>query len=123
MIIGQVNPRLEAVVAVIIQDNTGQTQTFNAVIDTGFSNYLTLPLAVIMALQLTFAESRAFSLGDNKEVNFDLYEAVLLWDGEEREIMVLASEAFPLIGMSLLKGFRLFVDVIDGGEVRIERRT
>ncbi len=123
MIVGQVNQRLEAVVPVMIEDNTGQPQTFDAVIDTGFSDYLTLPLAKIRTLQLTFAESRVFSLGDNKEVNFDLYEAVLNWDGEGRDIMVLDSEAFPLIGMSLLKGFRLLVDVIDGGEVRIERRA
>ena len=117
------NPHLEAVVPVIIQDNTGRSQTLNAVIDTGFSNYLTLPSAMITTLQLRFAESRAFSLGDNKKVNFDLYEAVLLWDGDECDIVVLASDTFPLIGMSLLKDFRLFVDVIDGGEVRIERRS
>lgn len=120
MIIGQVNSNTEAVIPVTIRNAGGQAQKMNAIIDTGFSGYLSLPLATIVFLQLTFAESRVYSLGNNEQVNFDLYEAVLEWDGSERTILVLASEAHPLVGMSLLKGFRLVIDAIDGGEVRIE---
>jgi predicted aspartyl protease len=90
--------------------------------DTGFSGYLTLPRHVIDTLGLGFLTSRVYKLGDNSEVNFDVYLCVALLDGDERNCMVLASEAFPLVGMALLKGYRLTVDVIDGGEVRIERR-
>lgn len=122
MIIGQVNPRTEAVIPVTIQNNTGRTQTLDAIIDTGFSGYISLPLVTITALQLTYAQSRIFSLGNNARVNFDLYEAVLEWEGQERDVLVLASEAHPLIGMSLLKGYRITIDAIDGGEVRIEPR-
>jgi predicted aspartyl protease len=73
-------------------------------------------------LGLSFLTSRVYTLGDNSEVNFDIYLCVALLDGEERNCKVLASEAFPLVGMALLKGHRLVIDVIDGGEVRIERR-
>ena len=120
MILGQVNPHLEAVIPVTIRDITGQPLIQDAVIDTGFSGYLTLPLATITALQLPFLSSRVFSLGNNAQANFDIYKAVLFWDGQDRDIKVLESETHPLVGMSLLKGFRITIDTIGGGEVRIE---
>lgn len=122
MIIGQVNHRNEAILPVQVGASSGPKQTFDAVIDTGFSGYLSLPLDVITALPLPFIETQTFSLGNNAIVDFDLYGATLLWDGQEREILVLASEAHPLVGMSLLKGFRVCIDAVDGGEVRIEAR-
>jgi clan AA aspartic protease len=122
VILGQVNPRMEAVIPVMVRDATGHLLTRDAVIDTGFSGYLTLPLTTIAALQLPFLVSRVFSLGNNAQANFDIYKATLLWDGQERDIKVLASEAHPLVGMSLLKGFRITIDAVDGGEVRIEPR-
>lgn len=114
---------MEAVIPVLVQDVTGRLLTRNAVIDTGFSGYLTLPLATITILQLPFLSSRVFSLGNNAQANFDIYKATLLWDGQERDIKVLASETHPLVGMSLLKGFRITIDAVDGGEVRIEKRS
>jgi len=113
---------MEAVIPVMVRDATGHLLTQDAVIDTGFSGYLTLTLATMTALQLPFLSSRVFSLGNNAQANFDIYKATLLWDGQERDIQVLASEAHPLVGMSLLKGFRITIDAVDGGEVRIELR-
>jgi len=120
VILGQVNPRTEAVIAVMMRDAAGHLLARDAVIDTGFSGYLTLPLATITALQLPFLSSRVYSLGNNAQANFDTYKATLLWDGQEQDIKVLASEAHPLVGMSLLKGFRITINAVDGGEVRIE---
>jgi clan AA aspartic protease len=122
VIIGQVNLRIEAIISVFVHDIEGQTITETAVIDTGFSGYLTLPLVTIDALQLPLIETRPYSLGNNQSVDFDLYGAILVWDEQERDVLVLASEAHPLIGMSMLKGFRVTIDAVDGGEVRIERR-
>ena len=119
---GQVNPRMQAMVPVTIHDLLGQTLALDAILDSGFSGYLTLPLAIITTLQLPFLGSRVFSLGNNAQANFDIYVATLIWDGEEKNIQVLSSEAHPLVGMSLLKGFCFTIDVLDGGEVRIERR-
>jgi len=122
VITGQVNSRTEAVIPITIYDATGQTVVIDTVIDTGFSGYLTLPPATITALQLSYSSSCTFALGDNSQVNLDLYEATTIWDGTDKDILVLASEAHPLVGMSLLKGYHIFIDAIDGGEVRIEAR-
>jgi clan AA aspartic protease len=123
VILGQVNPRTEAVIPVMARDIAGNLLKLDAVIDTGFSGYLTLPLATITMLQLPFLSSRVFSLGNNSQVNFDIYMATLLWNGQDRDIQILASEAHPLVGMSLLKGFRITIDAVDGGEVHIAPHT
>jgi clan AA aspartic protease len=122
LIRGQVNQRTEAIIPLLIRDSIGKRLSLDAVIDTGFSGYLTLPMPMITELQLPFLSSRTFSLGDNSEANFDIYKAVLVWDRSDVDVKVLASEAHPLIGMSLLKGFVLTIDVVDGGDVRIVAR-
>lgn len=92
-------------------------------IDTGFTDYLTLPPEVIASLQLVFRESVEFVLGDGSPVSFDTFAATVVWGGQERDILVLASEGGPLVGMSLLYGYRVIIDVVDGGSVTIEPKT
>ncbi len=122
MITGHVNHRNEAVIPAQVGASGVRMIALDAVLDTGFSGYISLPLATITTLQLPFVETRTYSLGNNMRVDFDLHRATVLWDSQQRDILVLASEAHPLVGMSLLKGFRVSLDVIDGGEVRITAR-
>lgn len=42
--------------------------------------------------------------------------------GQERDIEALVTEGGVLVGMLLLQGYHLFMDVVDGGEVRIQPR-
>ena len=103
-----------------ILGTAGQEIQLEAVIDTGFTDYLTLPPALISSLQLPFRESAEFVLAGGSAVSFATYAATVLWDGQEKNILVLASEGGPLIGMSLLYGYRIILDVVDGGMVTIE---
>ena len=41
----------------------------------------------------------------------------VVWHGEEREVTALESDAGPLVGMSLLYGSRVILDVINDGDV------
>jgi hypothetical protein len=43
-----------------------------------------------------------------------------VWNGQLREIEIDAAETEPLLGMALLRGYRLQVDTIEGGLVSIE---
>jgi clan AA aspartic protease len=92
------------------------------VVDTGFTGYLTLPPSQIIALQLPFQQRQTYTLGDGTDVQFDVYLATVLWDGRDRDVAVLATEGAALTGMRMLRGYRLLIDVIDGGEVLIEAR-
>jgi clan AA aspartic protease len=122
MILGQVNARREAIIPIQIRAVLGQTLDIEGTIDTGFSGYLTLPPTLIATLQLRYDRTEVYTLGDNSDVVFDIYQATLGWDGRDRDVFVLETESKPLVGMSLLHGHHLFVDVIDGGEVRIQAR-
>ena len=123
MITGQVNSRNEAIIPIHLLNLTRQTRDTEAVLDTGFSGFLMLPMDIIAELQLPYMESRYFTLGDQRSVSFDLYAVSILWDGTMRRVLALAkSGGSPLVGMALLKGYTLFLDAVDGGEVRIELR-
>ena len=55
MIQGVVNTAYEAVVALSLQGPEGQAQDIEAVIDTGYSGFLTLPPGLVDDLGLPFA--------------------------------------------------------------------
>jgi clan AA aspartic protease len=104
----------------VVANEGGQRQQIDAVIDTGFNGFLTLPSAVIATLNLPWSGSDIVALGDGSETLFDLYAATILWDGQYCEIDIAESETDPLIGMALLYGYRLQIDAIKGGIVKIE---
>jgi clan AA aspartic protease len=120
MIYGVVNLRREAMLPLVVGNSNGQRQLIDTVIDTGFSGFLSLPSAIITTLDLPWSASDIATLGDGSETLFDLYTATVIWDGQYREIYIAESETEPLLGMALLYGYRLQVDTIEGGIVKIE---
>jgi clan AA aspartic protease len=120
MIYGVVNLRREATLSLVVGNSNGQRQVIDTVVDTGFSGFLSLPSAIITSLGLPWSASDIVTLGDGSETLFDLYTATVIWDGQYREIYIAESETEPLLGMSLLYGYRLQVDTIEGGTVKIE---
>jgi clan AA aspartic protease len=121
MMQGIVNLRCEATLTVVVGNSNRQLQSINTVIDTGFSGFLSLPSEIVTNLDLPWSASDIVTLGDGSETLFDLYTAVVIWDGHYREIYIAESETEPLLGMALLYGYRLQVDTIEGGLVTVER--
>jgi clan AA aspartic protease len=119
MISGWVNAYREAIVRLTVRGLQGQEQTIEAVIDTGFNGYLTLPPALIAALGLPFRRNGRALLGDGSAVTFDIHEAVILWGGRSRRIPVDAAETDSLLGMGLLYGHELSVQIIEEGDAFI----
>ncbi len=120
---GVVNDRLEAIISLSVQGPTGETRSFDAVLDTGFGGFLTLPASLIAELKLPFVGMGRATLGDGSEVTFPFYDVPVLWDGGLRYGLVEAAETTPLLGMAMLDGHNLHVEVRVGGRVTIERRT
>ena len=120
MIAGVVTPNREATVSLTIYSSGGQQQQIEAMVDTGFNLFLTLPSLLIAALGLPFAVPAKATLADGTVVSLDCYWLTLLWEGQPRRIVVLAADDRPLVGMSLLYGSRVTLDVVDGGPVTIE---
>ena len=86
-------------------------------IDTGFSGFLTWPSDIISALGVKWEGRDIATLEDGISCTFEIYLAIVIWDGQYREIYVNESETFPLIGMRLLRGYDLRIQTIEGGNV------
>ena len=91
MIEGSVNAALEAVVTLDLRGPADQIRSVDAVVDTGFSRFLTVPSSVVAALGLAFAGARLVALADGSEVALDAYAVTVLWDGRPREIVAYAA--------------------------------
>ncbi len=120
MITGKITANREAIIELEVIGSNQKKEKVEAVIDTGFNGYLTLPNDLINYLNLQRAGSRHVTLGDGNVVVLDMYFAKVLWHGQEREVLVLQADGGPLIGMSLLYGSRLVLEVINNGNVTIE---
>ncbi|HEX3130940.1 MAG TPA: clan AA aspartic protease [Thermoanaerobaculia bacterium] len=120
MISGRVNAFREAVVQIPVRSSDGREQTIEVVIDTGFNGHLTLPPHLIEAFGLPFRRNSRAVLGDGSTITFDVHEALILWGGRQRRIPVDSADTEPLLGMSLLDGHELNVQVIPNGEALIK---
>ena len=120
MIIGKITANREAIIELEVIGSNQKREKVEAVIDTGFNGYLTLPNDLINYLELQLAGSRHITLGDGNVVALDMYLAKVLWHGQEREVLALQADGGPLVGMSLLYGSRLELEVINNGDVTIE---
>ena len=119
MIQGVVNTAYEAVVTFPLQDTEGRTRDIEAVVDTGYSGFLTLPPELVDELGLPFTYMGQAFLANDADVDFDVHYATVLWDGQPRDIEADATGSTPLVGMLLLDGHNLNIEVESGGRVVI----
>ncbi len=115
MITGIVNSYSEATVQSPTYDVQGQVQTILTVVDTGFDGAMTLPASMIQSLGLPFVRSSRTLLADGRESLFDIHEALVIWGGLPRRVLVDTAETDPLLGMALLEDYELRVQVRSGG--------
>src|SRR5947207_1145487 len=111
----------EGRIRITVKGLRGRQQQVEAIIDTGYSASLTLPPALIAALGLPWQTKDTARLADGSECIFSVYEARIVWDGKVRQILVDEADADPLVGMRLLKGHELKLQVRSRGKVTIKR--
>lgn len=121
MIEGYINSIGEPIVELRISGAVGSMVTMAAVINTGFSDYLTLPMAVIESLELPWAETTRVQLADGTSHVADVYRCRVQWDGTLRSILVQAAETDALAGLKLLRGCHLEFDFIADGRLTIDK--
>ncbi len=110
----------EAFVQMLIVDRASNEQPVVAVLDTGFTGYLALPQPMISQLGLLSQGEGRITLADGSVQMHDIYRAVVVWHGEQQTVPIMGMGDKPLIGMRLLSGSRVTLDVVDGGAVTIE---
>jgi clan AA aspartic protease len=120
MMMGSVNSRREAIIQFVVIGENNQQQGVKAVIDTGYTGFLTLPSAIITTLGLTWFMQEEGILGDGSMCMFNVFEASVIWDGQVKPIEINESETDPLVGMGLLEGYELNIQGFAGGLVTIK---
>ena len=120
---GEVNTDELALVSVEVSGSEGRCESLEAVLDTGFAGHLTLPGSTIERLGLPSVGRRNFELANGELFEFGVYLGSATWHGRSNDVLVLASESVPLLGMTMLWGSRVTMDAVAGGEVTIEELT
>ncbi len=88
-------------------------------VDTGFTEFLTLPPAAVAALRLPLLYERRMSLADGSAIMVPVHQAQIVWDGEEQPVSVLATGRRPLLGTALLDAHDLYVRFREGGPLTV----
>ena len=122
MIEGTVNADYEPVVLLSVQGPSGRTREIEAVIDTGFTGFLTVTPPLAAELELDFRGTGRATLGDGSEVTSPFYGVVVLWDGQPLHVEADAADTTPLVGMRMMDSHSLYVEVEAGGQVLIRAK-
>lgn len=120
MIKGIVRGR-ESLIRLTVLGPRGRQHTIEAVIDTGYTGGLTLPPLIISTLGLRWRTFGRATLADGSMSYFDVYQAKVEWDGRVRSVLVDEFDATPLVGMALLRGYELRMQVRPRGKVTLKR--
>lgn len=103
MIEGSVNEDNEPVVSLVDKGPAGQI-TIDAVVDTGFSDALTLPDLALSELGLVPIDRARIRLADGSITYAKLYESHILWAGRWKRVLIQGANSTPLLGANLLVG-------------------
>ena len=107
MIRGVVNARAEAVVRLRLRGPGGIESDVDAMVDSGFTAYLTLPETIVTALGLVRETGGSAILGDGAASQFDVCTAEVDWGGTWRTVLVYVVGNDPLLGMRSMAGHKL----------------
>jgi len=111
----------EARIRLTVRGRKGRQHQVEAVIDSGYTGAVTLPPALITLLGLRWQSTQRATLADGSTCVFQVYVGKVVWDGKVRQILVDEANADPLIGMRLLRGHELKMQVRYRGKVTIKR--
>jgi predicted aspartyl protease len=78
MITGAVNANREATIRLVVSGSSGQQQEIEAIIDTGFTGFLTLPPTLVQALGLAWLCRQPGILADGSIEVFDVYISTVI---------------------------------------------
>lgn len=120
MISGEFTEDDQIIVRVSLLGTDGEQAEIDAILDTGFSDALMVPDAVIKRLGLVELDTVQAIMADGRGAYLSVYEAVVEWDGEERTIPVFAGGGKALLGMALLRGCLGTFEFFPGGLITIE---
>ena len=111
---------LVPIVTMSVMGKDGALRRFQAVMDTGFTGAVALPAPDVQRLGLSNPQTERVRFANGESGGCDVYQTNVIWDGTEMGVDIYAIGAEPLVGMALLRGSRVTIDVTEGGPIVIE---
>lgn len=74
MITGRVSSNVEAIVAISLEFAANRRRKIKAIVDTGFTGFLSLPPALVSRLKLPFRGNTRVVLADGRAIRCDLFQ-------------------------------------------------
>jgi len=111
MIEGFVNEFDEPIIEIDMKFNTEGSKKIEAIVDTGFNGYISLPTPLIEKCKWEFLGTEEYELANGEVTIEKVYLGDIIFDGEELLVFGLANRSYDtLIGTKLLKDKILKVD-------------
>ena len=113
---------MEAWIDIAVAGDDRVFRTLAAVVDTGATDWLTLPESVVQELGSRLTSTRYVRQAHGPVIQANVYAVWVSWHGRNRRVFAESGNE-ALIGTDLLANCRLTVDWWDGGDVIIEERA
>ena len=113
---------LEAWIDIAVAGDDRVFRSLAAVVDTGATDWLTLPESVVQELGSRLTSIRYVRQAHGPVIQANVYAVWVSWHGRNRRVFAESGNE-ALIGTDLLANCRLTVDWWDGGDVIIEERA
>ena len=105
MIQGYINENYVPLIRLLVFGTQGQIHEVEAVFDTGYNSFLTLPPDLIEVLGLPHTGETKIKLSDGSVHTVLTYDADVMTDKRLSHIEIDAAERVPLAGMRLFDGY------------------
>ena len=103
-----------------IEGPAGISNVYDAIVDTGFTGQVALPVTLCRVLELEYVRRTRTMFGNASFEDIDVYRANVFWGGVWQEVSVVATGTEILIGMNMLRGSSVCFDAVDEGSISIE---
>ena len=88
--------------------------------DTGFNGDILLPPGVIQRLEVVESDEIEMTLANGQEIQLGSWRGTVLWHDQPLSVRVVQADGAPLLGMNLLQGSRVTLDVEVDGDVKVD---
>lgn len=119
MIFGSIDDSGDLTIPIRVLDANGHVHRIVAVVDTGFNGHISLLPHQIRELGLGPPQSVAMAVANDAIISVNAYPGIVLWQGERRPVEVIEAEGTPTVGLALLWGSLLTVEITEHGAVTI----
>lgn len=119
---GYIDQRGSPVIPVDLFDRQGRLHRVEAMLDTGFDDFLALPTHLVQRLGLVWINRMPMQVATSEWAQFDIYTVDVLWLGNRLPIRVLQTQSEILVGTGLLWESNLTAQFWEGGSVNVQPR-